>query len=102
MTSGDEVISDLVSENEYSYEENEKKQKNKKKNQRDPTLGKKKREDNTDEFISEDVEENVHSLNGNTDSNNYTSNSVSRNKRRRRRRTKNDRTETVNQYSRVN
>lgn len=87
MTSGDEIISGLVSENEYSYEENEKKARKKgKKTQRDAGLHKRKREENTDEFISDEPEENLNSFNGNTDSLDHTSNSINKNKRRRMRR----------------
>jgi len=86
MTSGDEVISDLVSDNEYSYEENEKKSKPRiKKGNRDANLGKKKREDNTDELISDDMDDNQNSLNGYTDSNQYMSNSLTKKRKRVRR-----------------
>ncbi len=89
MTSGDEIISGL-SENEYSYEENEKKSKRriKKASNKDTSLGKRKREDNTDQFISEDQDDNDNSMHVNTDSGNHTSTSLAKQKRRRIRRRK--------------
>lgn len=101
MTSGDEFISDLVSDKEYSYEDNERSslKKRGRKGVKEQGLGKRKKEDNTgtDEFISEDQEDNENSLNGGTDSQNYTSNSMGKLKRKRVRKSKrNDSEDNIN------
>lgn len=89
MTSGDEIISDLVSEdNEYSYEENDRKSKKKFKRSHprdDKLLGKKKREE-TDELISEEMNDPETSLKDNTDSGIHVSSSLTKAKRMRKRR----------------
>ena len=91
MTSGDEIISDLISEdNEYSYEENDRKAKRRIKKSSDREermLGKKKRED-TDELISEDADDRNHSIQEHTDSGVHASNSLTKQKRVRKRQKK--------------
>ena len=88
MTSGDEIISDLVSDdNEYSYEENERKSKKKFKRshpREDRMLGKKKREE-TDELISEEMNDPETSMKDNTDSGVHVSSSLTKAKRIRKR-----------------
>lgn len=106
MTSADEHISgvgvDSENDNEYSYEDKRSKNKLRRKTTtgKESSLGKKRLSENpntgTDEFVSEDIDENDNSLQGGiSDSHNYTSNSMSKQKRKRQRRPKH---ESIHQY----